>query len=125
MIQANEIRVGNAVYDHDGVLRWINHRKISDIASRPNDHGYMPIPLTEEWLLKFGFEEYRFYKDRISYKLVQERGGDYFVTGEWFHKCLSEGNAVILNYNLQYVHQLQNLFFALTGKELELKKEGV
>jgi len=28
---------------------------------------------------------------------------------------------LIINYKNKYVHQLQNLYFALTGQELELK----
>lgn len=71
-----------------------------------------PIPLTEEWMLKFGFE----------------KDGDYFSLGNFHYhlpSCLfysgndhvSGGNADAI---IKYVHQLQNLYFALTGEELQI-----
>ena len=69
-----------------------------------------PIPLTEEWLLKFGFFKkarcYFLYKDL---KITVCDGKFYFFT---FH----------FNVELKYVHQLQNLYFALTGEELTIKE---
>lgn len=61
------------------------------------------IPLTEEWLLNFG------------YKFAQ---GHYFILGHSIWVC---NDLLICNKNgiiIKYVHQLQNLFFALTNKEL-------
>jgi hypothetical protein len=71
-----------------------------------------PIPLTEEWLLKMGFE-----KKNETYKL---KNFGKFI----FHEIgISFYPAGILNSLLRkdliiYVHQLQNLYFALTGEEL-------
>jgi hypothetical protein len=70
------------------------------------------IPLTEEWLKKFGFEKdgphwYWFStKDRFT-----DIGYSYSIEEEVieFHD---------LKVPIKYVHQLQNLYFALTGKEL-------
>ena len=63
-----------------------------------------PIPLTEEWLVKFGFENKTktFVLNNISIK--QQTKGYFFYLS-------------IMN---QYVHQLQNLYFALTGEELKI-----
>ena len=71
---------------------------------------YKPIPLTEEWLLKFGFEsddEFIFEKDIRICKTKQ--GYVYFDFSVMDPIC-----------DVKYVHQLQNLHFALTGEELEL-----
>lgn len=70
-------------------------RKIEDIA---------PIPLTEEWLIRFGF---------ISGRLK---------FGQWYLKF--SGAQFWLNdigIEIFYVHQLQNLYHALTGDELTIK----
>jgi hypothetical protein len=70
---------------------------------------YEPIPLTEEWLLKFGFEEWD--------KNAWQKGFDLSI-----HKIDSifwyNNNGI--NVLIKYVHQLQNLCFALTGEELTL-----
>ena len=78
-----------------------------------------PIPLTEEWLVKFGFKiegktwgNTNYSKD-FSGIWLQDRGELYKCT-------ISNGNKHI---EIRYVHQLQNLYFALTGEELNQNKE--
>jgi predicted nuclease of predicted toxin-antitoxin system len=71
-----------------------------------------PIPLTEEWLLKFGIER-RQIKDLISYNTNQLE----------LYQYASNNNKIFFEHadgevELKYVHQLQNLYFALTGEEL-------
>jgi hypothetical protein len=68
---------------------------------------FEPIPLTEEWLLKFEFK--RFSKD-FSKKgiIIHTRKRGYVL-----RKSVPD---------ILYVHQLQNLYFALTGQELEFKQ---
>lgn len=73
---------------------------------------YKPIPITEEWLLKFGFKynnpTYEWYdKSAVFFIQVNYLGFDLIAK---FH------NQVIRE--IKYVHELQNLYFALTGKEL-------
>jgi len=80
-----------------------------------SDKFIEPIPITEEWLLKFGFvrkEDYfhlnnKFFSgyafDLKNFCLVKE----YPAYGNEFHTT-----------DIMYVHQLQNLIFALTGEEL-------
>jgi hypothetical protein len=77
---------------------------------------FEPIPLTEEWRLKAGFimndlnlgegALIWFYKD------------EYYLAGPG---CPNENYAI--KVKLEFVHQLQNLFFALTGTELAFKTE--
>lgn len=63
------------------------------------------IPLTEEWLKKFNLE-------RTDDSEAWSKGS-FRVFPDW------NGKQVIYNSTcLEYVHQLQNLYFALTGKEL-------
>jgi hypothetical protein len=75
-----------------------------------------PIPLTEEWLLKLGLNKIAIWT--FSLHLVGNLELIYY-SGE---KGWSIG---LKNYsdfsNLKYVHQLQNLYFALTRKELTIK----
>lgn len=60
MIKANELRIGNWVKPTD--LRnippddWHTPLQVKP-PIEDDDFKYNPIPLTEEWLLKFGFEK--------------------------------------------------------------------
>lgn len=68
-----------------------------------------PIELTEKWLLKFGFE--------IGYN--QKKMLDVYCKD--FGLLIERSNSNNFYYkkvNIQNVHQLQNLYFALTGEEL-------
>ncbi len=69
-----------------------------------------PIPLTEEWLVKFGF-----IKDFYGFVLDDKMSLSFSTKLSPFWQDSP------LSINIQYVHQLQNLYFALTGSELEIK----
>jgi hypothetical protein len=114
-MKANELRINNYLLN-DGVVIKIDARSIFDIWNDEGLKNYQPIILTEEWLLKFGFT----WNGLIS-------KGQYLTI---FTPC---GKALVYNDNffiftgvtietpIQYVHQLQNLYFALTGKELKIE----
>lgn len=136
-MKANELRIGNIIKIGYGYPEKYTEHKI--IAISPNDYGIAydddgdieyiilesckPIPLTEEWLLKFGFEKlnngwYSFYSlfgDGMFYQF------NYNVEITKATIETSPTNETQLNNNIKYVHQLQNLYFALTNKELEIK----
>lgn len=71
-----------------------------------------PIPLNEEWLLKFGFVKsthwFELENTSISLNLNQ-----YILE---FNDAYQESKMPV------YVHQLQNLYYALTNKELTIKE---
>lgn len=65
-----------------------------------------PIPLTEEWLLKFGFESKRYSMFLSVYENKITIQNDFsYVSGGF-------------KVYIKYAHQLQDLFFALTGNEI-------
>lgn len=107
MISANELRIGNAIWDYArGKVKWVNHRVISDLASENNPLPYSPIHIAEEWLFRFGFTDvYDTEKHWLNKIQLDQIGGAFYYNG-------------IL---IKYVHQLQNLYFALTGHELKIK----
>ena len=80
-----------------------------------------PTPLTEDWLKKFGFVYERGFWQHTRDKLFCNDSyyndkGIYFYLGLW-----NDINATPLRY-LKYVHELQNLYFALIGEELTIKE---
>jgi hypothetical protein len=88
------------------------------IHSGCRDLDIDPITLTEEWLLRFGFED-----DRDNLMVLRKDVFEFFfdkkdICGVNLYEKW-DGN--FLCGDIQYVHQLQNLYFALTGEELILK----
>lgn len=80
-----------------------------------------PIELTEEWLLKMGFE---LFTQQKNYPLFFYKGNSYNRSlSVSIHSDFCRVNVVNQEITtLKYVHQLQNVFHALTGEELELKE---
>lgn len=80
--------------------------------------NFKPIPLTEKWLKDFGYfivetnECVEAFKENFRYSIQQVE-----ENVNWFW-C--DGETVLTT--IKYVHQLQNLYFALTGTELTLNQ---
>lgn len=76
-----------------------------------------PLILTEDWLVKFGGVR----PDGLFYWLGDP--GNAITIGVPHGGSFdfrADNSAMILKLDVKYVHQLQNLYFALTGKELEI-----
>ena len=117
-MKATELRIGNFI-SLDGLSKPIKV-SIIDTTETSTDTKYKPIKLTEEWLLKFGFEKHP--NDIPSYCKVF---GDFDVDDFGYAFCVYQdlggnfyaqiiGRKIILNS----VHQLQNLYFTITEEEL-------
>jgi len=121
-MKAEELRLWNFIFD--GVqLQMVEQieyegcycRSINGAVSFYYDYENLcPIPITEQWLIDFGFaftmESGLF--NISGYDVMLTKNGIDFYLGEygsWYK-------------NIEYVHQLQNLYFALTGEELQLKQ---
>lgn len=72
-----------------------------------------PIPLTEEWLLNLGCIKTGDVFHLDDYILLKKKTIELCIYIDGFY-VLSE---------IEYVHQLQNLYFALKGKELCIKSD--
>jgi hypothetical protein len=104
---------------------WINNDMEHTIGPYEIE-DFRFIPLTEEWLIKFGFGYNRITKRRYIeyYRLGDSNQSVLFVgkdkqIGFWYGVQNHTLDTVAIN-SVQYVHQLQNLYFALTGKELTI-----
>jgi hypothetical protein len=118
-INAQELRIGNIVisYGKEQKISAVDFAVFQIYEIKGELPPYVPIPLTEEWLLKFGFEE-----DNYTYiKGVHQKIFSGIMKFE-FNESLKNWEFSIGRYNdltrVEYVHQLQNLYYALTGEEL-------
>jgi hypothetical protein len=117
-MKASELRIGNLITDIDGDVFNIKQENLCDFAN-----GFInvePIPLTEEWLLKFGFTRHHAdYSNGVIY-IKNVPDNNEFEWGAYPNE-LGSGIQIKNRKLLKYVHQLQNLYFALTGEELTIK----
>lgn len=121
MINANELRIGNQVLESHDQMHTVTASSI--LAQYQHDiakvQDYKPIPLTEEILMKCGFIQQPspfsgvFVNNSIS--LVGDYNDRYRVVG---YKLVFHTNAGTTEAKVKHLHQLQNLYFALTSKEL-------
>ena len=109
-VQANELRLGNWLTNFVGTDFKVNQIPISGMFPHPK-----PIPLTEEWLLKFGFEKTK----HTGYYDKKWLSGDFFFDGKKL-LVITEGLIDGDFIDIKFVHQLQNLYFCLTGEELTI-----
>lgn len=123
-MKPTHLRIGNIINNPKGELIEVCGIKIIKTEEQYFEKVYVdvcenyyhataltPIPLTEDWLIKFGYI----------------KSGNFRFTGRGFIDLFSHKNNVTcsindIEINLRYVHQLQNLFFALMGFELEIKE---
>lgn len=115
-------------YNHfntkEKVMLWCNRlidATIDDIE---------PIPITEELLLKIGFKKgrngyfnYRDYNDELSIRFSEN-----YTNIEYANLHFNPEDVTETNYgsslefpNTLHLHTLQNIWYLLTGKELEIK----
>ena len=123
MIQATELRIGNYILftNVNGQTEWLQVNvyhmcdivgNVKNISSDFHASRYLYIPLTHEILDKVGgrqksTNEWKI--GRLNIDLTSLSADLWTSQGLWY---LSE---------VQYVHQLQNLYFTLTGQELKIE----
>jgi len=152
-MQVRELRIGNYVqYTEDEMDYNITIKKdiivwkkgdtcvVDDemlLTMRNYNDTVKPIPLTKEWLLKFGFtkenlkptdQHTEYYsigvadcKYSFSYADFREDWGFYQSCTD-AHKEIDNNRFDFVSCGIKSVHQLQNLYFALTEEELKLKE---
>jgi hypothetical protein len=137
-MKANELRLGNLIYDipeRGGKIISVNKVWIDDDGESLYFDLCNPIPLTEEWLLKFGFMFAKKSRYGNKYTFGMADWGftieNSFAEGKWFfghefYDAIDESlnyQSLHFAFDVRYVHELQNIMFALTGQELEINEK--
>lgn len=131
-MKTSELRIGNYVnvIDDNGKIKGvdtISNITLSGWETLLGYEGIKPIPLTEEGLLKCGYIKVGEGDFRLRVKSVDIYGDN---NESEFGVCfLGDGYFIVRHDNhglcyIKYLHQLQNLYFALTGKELLLNRHN-
>lgn len=115
-MKATELKLGNYVHswfedDKDYVQIDLHKLKLQ----LGDENFFQPIPLSEEWLLKFGFEKFHV-KNAFGQEYYYKGISIYFINKVF--KYYIHTNRHWVEY--ESVHEIQNLF-ASFGNELKLK----
>jgi hypothetical protein len=135
-MESKDLRIGNYIMQ-DGKITCVEKLSNSiddwddwddwDRTNGKRTQDYQPIPLTEEWHNKFGVQKNGFMsfeyvlqrKNNIDVKVVFQ--GDYVFLRQGLSDVITIWNKDLTKRDM-YVHEWQNLYFALTGEELTTKK---
>ena len=116
-----ELRIGNYI-EYNGEIIKLDGSLFACYIQNELDYPFNEIPLTEEILLKFGFEDQEF-SDEDGNKIYMLHHKKFYLTSD--ESCIFSEVFLPIYSNdcvsVKYVHQLQNLYFALTGEELTFK----
>ncbi len=139
-MKANELRIGNWVFDSElkecrvaNLYYWYNNGDFYYGNNAPDDFDYdrtdivdldkiSPIPLTEEWLLKFKIKAHNLENGLYDGTCVgywpKSDCGYYFVV-DANHD--GYGGFNYTTTEISFVHELQNLYFAWHKEELTIE----
>ena len=126
-MKASELRIGNLFYEEtrDNPYDVIQIYELSETSVNDWDvvdvlKIYDPILITEDWFLRCGGVKEIYTDDEPDDYYLVIRHKEFDIIYESDDEIYCDINGWVID--LKYVHQLQNLWFALTGKELKIKK---
>ncbi len=116
-MQANELRIGNYIQNNGGgqeTVFGIKEKSVIVLFADADINIFEPIPLTEEWLVRLGFT-----KDKLD-------DNWYFPTNRIYPiyqrgKRFGFNGAGMSVREFEFVHELQNLVYAMSKHELCVK----
>jgi len=113
-MKVTELRIGNIVLNGKNNNYNIVSGNTIHYMSENNTSGIvLPLRITKQWLSDLGFTDLgygEFFLKGITIDFEYTDNGEFYFVYQ----------NVVLN-SVFYVHELQNLYFAITGLELEIK----
>ena len=121
-MEANNFRIGNIIeYQEDGIIKtgkifalsydkqvWIN-----ETQEKVDIKAVIPIKLTTEWLYNIGMPEEGSTRNLLFYfgLFLERQNNRLYIVSSQDKEDKKE---------VEFVHQAQNVYFILTGKELDV-----
>lgn len=130
-MEAKDLRIGNIVnrlFEGSTPEAIIVDTRILWMMQKPDGHfTFEAIPLTEKILLKCGAKELDNSEELENHNHFKVGGSEMYVCADNGNGYANEGKALLLvrgipytSYPCKHLHQLQNLYFALTSQELQI-----
>jgi hypothetical protein len=113
MLKPNELRIGNWVETTTGIRQVFEVSEEVLNGFKSTLRNAQPIALTQEILRICGF------KEKGGIMIVNCNNSDFCISDyDQSHKKVWKNERYLGILPLQYLHQLQNLYYVLTGEEL-------
>ena len=132
MIKTKDLRLGNYVTDNSGFTMYVvgiyedtvllNFEGNEGDVWEVNEEDIKPIKLTQKRLSKCGFIANNNYEFPAFDEFIH-KDNKWFGIGDFNNKYFIVNfldQQLGCDHKLMYLHQLQNLFYELTQKELEI-----
>jgi hypothetical protein len=116
-MKTNELRTGNYY-----LAFGVDLKQVETLTKDKILIDFTPIQLTEEWLLNFGFYKCVLFDTFLYIRNTNFHISFYNNIYQLNYKESPKSQWIPVCKDLKYIHQLQNLYFVLTGKELKLRK---
>ncbi len=116
MIPQKELRIGNWVVDSKGASM-----SLSSGAQVDEFESYSPIPMSDDLLVRCGFTYQEHFKIWQKEKPAPQGGFEMQMNTD-YEVC--DFGKRSLGVQLTSLHQLQNLFFMLIGKDISIPNMG-
>lgn len=115
-VTKNELRIGNLLLNEKDELFELSGYLVWNFTTLQNtnvntDKFFKPVKLTEDWLQRLGF---------VKNPFDSHYEKDEFYVEVWDNDCVFRWNDFNIDINVKTVHRLQNLYFTLTGIELQV-----
>ena len=130
MIKVNDLRIGNWLYythtaKHPMQVIGVRNDWVSLDFAESREDEVNPIPLTEKLLKRLRFKNLGEESTRDTRILVFKKNEFYIGldNGFWLLNHSNNSYYTFALRRLKYVHELQNAYYAMTGKELNIKLE--
>ena len=115
-MKANDLRIRNTVL-FEGLAYTIFPHDISFLSENPHHEFYKPLPLDKKWLLRFGFEN-----KILSSEFSITNFPFIIYNNEIWTDRDNDDDAIC---RVDFVHELQNFYFAVKKKELEISADAL
>lgn len=140
MIKVDELRIGNLIFrqmPQDKEIILVEEIRRSDaplvryyvksFLCPAYEHELSGIPLTENWMEKFGMVTLDNEIDQIIWGFEGPKGDNFCYVSDGCQQPLPiyfeyDSGTSVVRKEIKWVHELQNLHFALIGEELQIKK---
>lgn len=129
-MKATDLRLGNIVQTRQGKMTKVNISNLINLidfesGKYDDDPPILPILINHEWLLKLGFNDEEYKDGYIGIDFESGQMTLSFVIAKpkklWENQIdyvfMLHGHRIV---TIKYVHELQNIFHAVTSHELNL-----
>lgn len=121
-MESKDLRIGNLLENMGDIIKveYLDKSLVKGVYHRVDTYNTSiqlkqcnPILLTEEWLRNMGFTGDGNMNILVNSRIILEYDSHYNTV-----ELYSLGFKANLHLEVKYVHQLQNIYFALSGEEI-------